>query len=51
MVLLVGSFLDTLMRGCDQRSEISQEYMAAGSGQVEKFGVTWLGMEECIGGR
>jgi hypothetical protein len=47
MVLLVGSFFDTLMRGCDQRSEISQEYMAGGSRQMEKFGGTCSGMEEC----
>jgi hypothetical protein len=47
MVLLVSSFFDTLMRGCDKRSEICQEYMAGGSGHMEKFGGTCLGMEEC----
>jgi hypothetical protein len=35
------------MRGCDQRSDTSQEHMAGGSGQMEKFGGTCLGMEEC----
>jgi hypothetical protein len=46
MLLLVGSFLDAAVRGCERRRDISQEDITGGSGQMVKFGGTWEGIEE-----